>query len=150
MARTAVPIELSDEQRAELDALLRRRSTPQQLALRARIVLRAAEGVTNTQIADELDTSLPTVGQWRNRYAEHGLDGLRDAPRSGRPRQIDDTTVQAVIAKTLEPPPPGRVALVGAPAGGRARTVAFDGAPHLARPRSQAASVAHVQVLQRF
>jgi transposase len=107
MARTAVPIELSDEQRAELEALLRRRSTPQQLALRAKIVLRAADGVTNTRIADELGTSLPTVGQWRSRYAEHGIAGLNDAPRSGRPRQIDDTTVQAVIAKTLEPPPPG-------------------------------------------
>ena len=93
MARSAVPIELSDEQRDELAAVLRRRSTPRQLALRARIVLRAAEGVANTRIADELNTSLPTVGQWRSRYAEHGLDGLRDAPRSGRPRQMDDATV---------------------------------------------------------
>jgi transposase len=53
-------------------------------------VLRAADGVTNIQIADELGPSLPTVGNWRNRYAEHGLAGFNEAPRSGRPRQIDD------------------------------------------------------------
>ena len=51
--------------------------------------------------------SLPTVGLWRRNFCERGLDGLVDAPRSGRPRQIDDDEVQRVLAKTLEPPPDG-------------------------------------------
>lgn len=55
---------MSAGQEAELNTLLRAASTPQQLALRARIVLRAARGGTNTEIAAELGVSLPTVGQW--------------------------------------------------------------------------------------
>ena len=88
-------------------AVLRTPSASQQQALRARIVLRAAEGVTNTQIAAETGVSLPTVGLWRRNFCERRLEGLSDAPRSGRPRQIDDDAVQRVLAKTLEPPPDG-------------------------------------------
>jgi transposase len=90
-----------------LRAVLRAPSASQQQALRARIVLRAAEGATNTEIAAEAGVSLPTVGLWRRSFSERGLDGLRDAPRSGRPRQIDDDQVQRVLAMTLEPPPDG-------------------------------------------
>jgi transposase len=72
-----------------------------------RIVFRAADGATNTQIAAEVGVSLPTVGLWRRSFCERGLDGLVDAPRSGRPRQIDDDEVQRVLATTLEPPPDG-------------------------------------------
>jgi transposase len=100
-------IELSDEEDRELRALLRRPSVSQQQALRARIVLRAAEGATNTQIAQEAGVSLPTVGLWRRNFCERRLDGLADARRSGRPRQIDDDEVQRVLAKTLETPSDG-------------------------------------------
>jgi len=106
MAR-ATAIELSEEEDRELRALLRRPSVSQQQALRARIVLRAAEGATNTQIAAEAGVSLPTVGLWRRSFCERRLDGLADAPRSGRPRTIDDDEVQRVLAKTLEAPPDG-------------------------------------------
>ena len=105
MARSAVLIELSDEEERDLQTLVRRPSVSQQLALRARIVLRAAEGATNTQIAAEAGVSLPTVGLWRRSFAARRLDGLEDAPRSGRPRLIDDDAVQRVLARTLEPPP---------------------------------------------
>ena len=88
-------------------AVLRTPSASQQQALRARIVLRAAEGATNTQIAAEAGVSLPTVGLWRRNFCERGIDGLADAPRSGRPREIDDDEVQRVLAKTLELPPDG-------------------------------------------
>ena len=88
-------------------AVLRTPSASQQQALRARIVLRAAEGVSNTQIAREVGVSLPTVGLWRRNFCERGLPGLQDAPRPGRPRQIDDDEVRRVLAKTLEPPPDG-------------------------------------------
>jgi transposase len=106
MAR-AVAIKLSVEEERELRALLRRPSVSQQQALRARIVLRAAEGATNTQIAAEAGVSLPTVGLWRRSFCERRLDGLADAPRSGRPRTIDDDEVRRVLAKTLEKPPDG-------------------------------------------
>jgi transposase len=102
-----VAIDLSEEEERELRAVLRTPSVSQQQALRARIVLRAAEGATNTQIAADTGVSLPTVGLWRRNFAERGLHGLADAPRSGRPRQIDDEEVQRVLAKTLEAPPDG-------------------------------------------
>ncbi len=90
-----------------MGAVLRTPSVSQQQALRARIVLRAAQGATNTQIAAEVGVSLPTVGLWRGNFARRRLDGLADAPRSGRPREIDDDQVGRVLAKTLEPPPDG-------------------------------------------
>jgi transposase len=107
VARAAVEIELSEEEERRLRAVLRTPSASQQQALRARIVLRAAEGATNTEIAAEAGVSLPTVGLWRRSFSERGLDGLNDAPRSGRPREIDDDEVQRVLAMTLEPPPDG-------------------------------------------
>ena len=72
------------------------------LAHRARIVLLAAEGVSNTEIADRVGVSRPTVIDWRCRYESSGLVGLQDAPRSGRPRLIDH---DKVITETLKPPP---------------------------------------------
>ena len=107
VARAAATIQLSDEEERELRAVSRTPSVSQQRALRARIVLRAAEGATNTQIAAEAGVSLPTVGLWRRNFCERRLDGLADAPRSGRPREIDDDEVQRVLAKTLERPPDG-------------------------------------------
>src|SRR3954453_3415463 len=107
MARAAVAIELSADEERELRALLRRPSVSQQQALRARIVLRAAEGATNIQIAAEAGVSLPTVGLWRRGFFGRRLEGLRDAPRSGRPRTVDDDEVRRVLAMTLEAPPDG-------------------------------------------
>jgi len=107
VARVAAEIELSEEEERRLRAVLRMPSASQQQALRARIVLRAAEGATNTQIAAEAGVSLPTVGLWRRSFSERGLEGLADAPRSGRPRRIDDEEVQRVLAMTLEPPTDG-------------------------------------------
>ena len=81
---------LSDVLRDRLGALLRAGSTPQALAFRCRIVLRAADPdqPANLQIAAELDCNRHTVGHWRNRFLEQGLAGLQDAPRSGRPRSF--------------------------------------------------------------
>jgi transposase len=83
----APAIALSGEQRQALRRLARAHSTPQALARRARIVLRAgaAGAPTNLQIARELGCSKDTVGLWRRRFAEAGLAGLHDAPRPGRP-----------------------------------------------------------------
>jgi transposase len=107
MARAAAAIELSPEEEAELRRLERTPSVPQQAVTRARIVLRAAAGASNRQIAGELGASEVMVGRWRARFAREGLAGLRDQPRPGRPRTVDDATRQRVIAKTMEPPPAG-------------------------------------------
>jgi transposase len=83
----APALALSEQQRRDLRRLLRAHSTPQTLARRIRIVLRAADAdrPTNLQIAKELGTSNETVGLWRRRFARAGLAGLQDAPRPGRP-----------------------------------------------------------------
>lgn len=72
------------------------------LAQRARIILLAADGVANARIAAELGTTPTTVWKWRHRYDDAGIEGLADAPRAGRPVQIDD---EAIITATLTPPP---------------------------------------------
>ena len=103
----ASTIELSAAERRELEALTRRRKTGQALALRARIVLAAAEGGDNGQIADRLRVFRGTVGKWRERFARHRLDGLYDEPRPGAPRQIGDEEIAETVRRTLETRPPG-------------------------------------------
>ena len=97
-------ISLSDDERAELEALSRRRKKG--LARRARIVLAAAEGLENKEIAVRLEASADTVGKWRRRYAAEGLDGLYDEPRPGAPRQIGDDAIAEAVRLTLEETPP--------------------------------------------
>jgi transposase len=84
----ARPIPLSADDRDQLLSLSRATSTPQALAFRCRLILRAAatDQPTNGQIAVELDCDRHTVGLWRNRFLDQGLTGLQDAPRPGRPR----------------------------------------------------------------
>ena len=65
--------------------MARRRKTAQGLARRARIVLAAAEGLENQTIAEQVGAAANTLGKWRRRFAEHGVDGLHDEPRSGAP-----------------------------------------------------------------
>ena len=101
MAQLAVLI-LSDEERAELKALAGRRKTAQALALRARIVLACAEGTQNKEVAAKLGVVEMTVGKWRRRFVQYRLEGLRDEPRTGAPRTIDDARIEATIVKTLE------------------------------------------------
>src|SRR3954470_3166708 len=103
----AVAIELSDQERAQLEAWTRRRTSAQALAQRSRIVLLAAEGLRNTEIAEQLAINRAMAAKWRSRFAEHRLDGLTDEPRPGRPRTISDEQVEAVITKTLESTPKG-------------------------------------------
>jgi transposase len=101
----AVPIELDDGEREQLERWARRPKSAQALALRSRIVLAAAEGCKNTEIAERLGIAHASVRKWRNRFAEHGLDGLTDEPRPGRPRTVSDEQVEQVIVKTLETTP---------------------------------------------
>jgi transposase len=106
MARgRAVTIVLNDEERGELETRVRRRKSSHGSAMRARIVLLAAEGLTNNAIANKLDISRLTVGTWRRRFAKKRLDGLDDEPRPGAPRKIGDDKIAEVVTKTLETMP---------------------------------------------
>ena len=81
---------VTPEDHRTLERFARRRTTAQGLALRSRIVLRCASGVTNTQVAEELQVTNATVGKWRSRFISRGVAGLLDEPRSGAPRKITD------------------------------------------------------------
>lgn len=105
MARRAPAIGLSDHQRQALTRLTRRRKTAQALAMRARIVLACATGAESKRVAQELGVAESTVGKWRRRFIERGVDGLHDEPRPGVPRTITDEMVEAVIIRTLESTP---------------------------------------------
>ena len=104
-SRRLAALELSEKEGEELRSLAARRNTAQALALRARIVLACAEGAQNKQVAAQLQLDPATVGKWRRRFVEHRLDGLRDEPRSGAPRTIEDARIEAVIVRTLESVP---------------------------------------------
>src|SRR5918994_386491 len=81
----AVQITLTDEERAELEARAAKLTLAHRDVQRAKIVLLAAQGLSNTEIAARLDMSAKVVGQWRRRFADKRLDGLRDEARPGRP-----------------------------------------------------------------
>src|SRR5262245_11507618 len=88
--RVAPTIVLSDEEKAELTKLARSKMTSVRLAQRARIVLLAAQGMQNRDIADQLGVGRVQVGRWRERYAQSGLEGIeRDLPRGAPPLKVD-------------------------------------------------------------
>jgi transposase-like protein len=93
---------VSSEDRAVLESWTRSRAIRASRVERARIVLAVADGNGTTGTARLVGVSRPTVIKWRDRFAEHGLAGLEDEPRPGRPKEVDDS---AVIAATLEAPP---------------------------------------------
>ena len=107
MARAAVRIVLTDDERTTLESWVRAGTTPQQIVLRARIILAAAEGRTNSAIAAELRASPVTVGKWRTRFAQERLAGLQDTPRSGKPPTYDVGTERRILAQLDEDPPEG-------------------------------------------
>jgi transposase len=96
---------LSDEERDTLGRWARRPKSAQSLALRCRIVLAAAEGATNNEVAERLGVHPATVSKWRRRFVERRLEGLSDEPRPGAPRSITDEQLEQVIVKTLEETP---------------------------------------------
>src|SRR5690625_1012707 len=97
-------VRLSDTDRALLQARVRAGTTPQRMVLRMLIVLMAADGTTNATIAEELGVCLDTVRKWRARFCDNGVDGLGDAPRSGRPPVYSAGEVARVKAWACELP----------------------------------------------
>jgi transposase len=103
--RSAVRIELDEAERCELEARTRRRKISRADAMRAEIVLLAANGTTNLAIAEQLGVTRITVATWRKRFAAKRLDGLADEPRPGAPRKIGDEKIAEVVTTTLETMP---------------------------------------------
>lgn len=104
MPRIALPVQLSIDARRTLDKFVHSSSTPQSLALRSRIVLAAADGSNNQQIAAALKIPAVTVGKWRQSFAVLGIEGLRDAPRSGRPPKHDAEVRHRVQTRVCQQP----------------------------------------------
>jgi transposase len=98
-------LELTSDEQEQLERWVRRRKSAQALALRSRIVLACATGLTNKEVAAQLGVSMPTVGKWRSRFVESRLDGLVDEPRPGRPPTITAEQVEDVVVTTLESTP---------------------------------------------
>ena len=104
--RPRAVLTVSQPDRQQLEAVARSRSLPSGLVRRARIVLLSADGLANKEIAARLEVSEPTVGKWRRRFSEQGIQGLHDELRPGRPRSIDDERVAELINTTLHATPP--------------------------------------------
>jgi len=103
--RPKAVLTVNHDQRQELERLIRRQKTNQALALRCRIILTCATGATNKAVAEQLGVRGTTVGKWRKRFIDRGLDGLLDEPRPGAPRKIFDEDIERVITLTLESMP---------------------------------------------
>ncbi len=86
----APQVTLAGDEQSRLESIVRAHSTPQALAFRCQLILRAAapDRPSNLQVASELHCNRHTAGRWRSRYLAQGLSGLQDAPRPGRPRRF--------------------------------------------------------------
>ena len=108
MFEIAKPLHVDENQKKRLMALMHSGKTPQKIALRARIVLMAGQGVANNAIASQLKVSRPTVLLWRQRFSNFGVPGLmRDAKRTGRKKALSAGVVQRVVDATLKTTPEG-------------------------------------------
>lgn len=107
MGLAAEALSITDRERSELEAMAQAHSTPRQWALRARIILLAAAGVSNSEIARRLDVSRPTVLDWRQRFEQERLDGLTWVrPGRGRKRSISAEKVRQIVHATQHSKPP--------------------------------------------
>src|SRR5258708_3369560 len=96
---------LSLEDRALLVSFTRSRTLPHGLARRARIIVLAADGLSNDQIAEKVDISKQSVCLWRQRYLRDGFKGLYDELKPGRPRTLEDEAIAKVVRRTLKTRP---------------------------------------------
>jgi transposase len=96
---------VSDDERKKIERLTHAQTVPVRLARRARIIALAATGLTVPTIALQVQQSAECVRRWIERFNAAGLDGLDDAPRTGRPRTYTEDVSSRVVAKARELPP---------------------------------------------
>ena len=104
MGRHATPVTLTAAEQAELERRVRARTSPQQAVVRAQIVLQAATGRQNQQIAAELGIARHTVQHWRDRFASERLGGLRDRPHCPPPRKYPPAIQAQIVVLACQPP----------------------------------------------
>jgi transposase len=107
MPRHAPALACSPEVKAKLVATSKSRTEEARAVERVRIILACLEGKEIQQVAQELRISIPTVSKWRRRFSQHGLEGLRDRPRPGKPAKYGPAFRDRVLALLEQPPPPG-------------------------------------------
>ena len=108
MPKSTDPLPIFPEQRRTLEAWVRAQNTPQSVALRARIVLLAASGMSNSQIAREMGSGRPTVIRWRQRFLQGGPGALTEiVPGRGRRVTYGADRVNQVVQATTQTKPPG-------------------------------------------
>jgi len=104
--RTSKRINVNEKDREQLNQIVRNGNTPQKVALRSRIVLLSADGISTGEIMHQLDTTTPTITRWRERYELGGISGLlKDRSRPGRKRRIEEAKVREVVEWTLQEKP---------------------------------------------
>jgi transposase len=101
-------VELTAEEYESLEQLLRRGTHSARKLTRARILLKAAAGLSDEEIAQEVDTCVPTIERTRKRFTAGRLAALQDAPRPGRKRRLDERGEARLIAEACSPAPGGR------------------------------------------
>ena len=107
IGRPTKRVSIKPQEKKELESLARQKRKTRSVAFRAQIVLKCGEDRSDSEVAGLLRTSNSTVGLWRKRFLERGIDGLFDEPRTGAPRQMDDERIEDVVTKTLETMPEG-------------------------------------------
>ena len=107
MGRPNTLIVLTDIERDHLRAVVRARSSPQDLVMRAKVILLSADDIGSAEVAERCAVSVQTVAVWRRRFRASGLAGLHTEIRSGRPRSIDDEQVAALVKQVLSEKPKG-------------------------------------------
>jgi len=149
MGRPKAVLVLDAELREQLETLVNSRSLPAGLVRRAKIILLSASGKTNREIARQLETSKVTVSLWRCRFLQHGMSGLYDELRPGRPRPISDERVAQLVRKTLKTKPKDSTHWSIRQIARRNRCVEIDRAPYLASVWLATASAKIFQALRR-
>jgi transposase len=103
--RPKTPLTLSPEEREQIQSWTRSRSIPQGLSDRMQIILLADKGHANQEISKRVGLSRASVGKWRKRFIQFGIEGLHDELRAGRPRSLSDEKIATLIQKTLNEKP---------------------------------------------
>lgn len=104
MARRAKEVVLTGEAKKELEAMIRKRKISVALKDRISVILYASKGLTNNEISKKVGMNKNRVGKWRKRYIRLGLNGLKDAPRKGRPLVYNSEDRLKVITKACSSP----------------------------------------------